>query len=259
VSLQFYEKSHRYKLDGRWVPGVTTLIKGGLPSPALMYWSARTVAEWVADHPEITDEIKRLGGRGPAVAFLKELPWQKRDVGAERGTEVHNYAEKLVAGERVDVPDDLAGYVQAAVQFMDDWGIEPLVVEGKVAHRTHWWAGTGDLWARCKDGRVAYFDHKTAPSGIWPETAFQAAAYTHAEFWDNDGKEEPLPAVDFAAAVWLQEDTYDVIPVKADDTIYNEFRHIAFVAEVAKRAKGDKSTPGYVGAPMPTPKTKAAA
>jgi hypothetical protein len=213
VSLQFYEKSHRYKLDGRWIPGVTTLIKGGLPNDALKYWAARYVAEWVADHPEFTEEVNRLGGRSPTVAFLKELPWQKRDVASERGTEVHAYAERLVAGERVDVPDDLAGYVQAAVQFMDDWGIEPLVIEGRVAHRTHWWAGTGDLWARCRDGRVGYFDHKSG-SGIYESASFQAAAYTHAEFWDNDGKEEPLPPVDFAAAVWLQEDTYDVIPLK---------------------------------------------
>src|SRR4249919_3053257 len=92
VSLQFYEKSHRYKLDGRWIPGVTTLIKGGLPNDALKYWAAKYVAEWVADHPEFTEEVNRLGGRSPTVAFLKALPWQKRDVASERGTEVHAYA-----------------------------------------------------------------------------------------------------------------------------------------------------------------------
>jgi hypothetical protein len=254
MSLQFYEKSHRYKLDGRWIPGVTTPIKGGLPNDALKYWAARYVAEWVADHPEFTEEVNRLGGRSPTVAFLKELPWQKRDIAKERGIEVHRYAERLVAGETVDVPDDLRGYVQAAVQFMDDWGIEPLIIEGRVAHRTHWWAGTGDLWARCRDGRIGYFDHKTG--GIYESHTFQAAAYTHAEFWDHDGKEEPLPPVDFCAAVALQEDTSDVIPLTAHDGVYNEFRHIAFVAEAAKRAKGDKSTPGYVGSPMPTPQTR---
>jgi len=74
VSLQFYEKSHRYKLDGRWIPGVTTLISGGLPNDALKYWAAKYVAEWVADHPEFTEEVNRLGGRSPTVAFLKELP-----------------------------------------------------------------------------------------------------------------------------------------------------------------------------------------
>ena len=52
AGLVFYPKSHRYKLDGAWVPGVTTLIGKGLPKPALPYWAARTVAEWVADNPD---------------------------------------------------------------------------------------------------------------------------------------------------------------------------------------------------------------
>jgi hypothetical protein len=226
----------------------------------LKYWAAKYVAEWVADHPEFTEEVNRLGGRSPTVAFLKELPWQKRDVAADRGTEIHGYAERAVTGETVEVPEELRGPVQAAVQFMDDWGIDPLIIEGKVAHRTHWWAGKGDLWARCKPcklGRVGYFDFKSG-SGIYESDVFQFCAYTHAEFWDNNGVEEPLPPVDFCAAVWLHDDTYDVIPVKADDTVYNEFRHIAYVAEVAKRAKGNKSTPGYVGAPLPIPGTREA-
>ena len=68
AGLVFYPKSHRYKLDGQWVPGVTTLIGKGLPKPALPYWSAKTVAEWVADNPDLTEDLKRMGGRGPAVA-----------------------------------------------------------------------------------------------------------------------------------------------------------------------------------------------
>ena len=89
MSLVFYPKSHRYRLDGDWVPGVTTLIGKGLPKPALPYWAARTVAEWVVGNPDLTEEIKRLGGGRPAVAFLKELPWHKRDEAAIRGTDVH--------------------------------------------------------------------------------------------------------------------------------------------------------------------------
>ena len=50
MTIKFSEKAHRYWLDGKHIPGVTTLIKGGIPAPALTYWAARTVAEWVADH-----------------------------------------------------------------------------------------------------------------------------------------------------------------------------------------------------------------
>lgn len=254
TGLKFYPASHRYKLDGAWVPGVTTLINGGLPKDALKYWSARTVAEWVADHPDLADQMRAMGGRSPMVNFLKEIPFQKRDTAAVRGTDVHSLAEKLVHGEEVEVPEHLAGYVDSAVAFLDEWKPTPLIVERPVAHRAHWWAGTPDLFASLPDGRVILYDYKTSDSGIWPETAFQLSAYSHAEFFQAvDGTEHPIPPVDFCAAVWLRPDGYDVIPLKADDEVYKEFRHIAFVADAAKRAKGNKTTPGYVGEPLPRP------
>ena len=153
AGLVFYPKSHRYKLDGAWVPGVTTLIGKGLPKPALPYWAARTVAEWVADNPDLTEDLKRMGGRGPAVAFLKELPWQKRDEAAIRGTDVHALAERLAHGEEVDVPEHLAAHVQGYVDWLDRTGAEPLLTERPVASRQWRYAGTFDLIARL-DGKV---------------------------------------------------------------------------------------------------------
>ena len=55
--------------------------------------------------------------------------------------------------------------------------------------------------------------------------------------------------------MWLRPDGYSVIPVRADDSVYADFRHIAWVAGAAKRAKGDRSTPGYVGEPLDPPGT----
>lgn len=257
MSLEFYEKSHRYKLDGKWVPGVTTLIKGGLPAPALMYWSARTVAEWVADNESSLEQLRAMG-RGPMVQALKEVPWEKRDTAAVRGTDVHDLAEKLIHGVEVDVPEHLDGYVQACVDFMDQWKPTPIVVERPLAHRAHWWAGKPDIFASLPDGRVILFDYKTSASGIWPETAFQLAAYSHAEFYvDTDGAEQPIPKVDLCAAVHLTPGGYEVVPVKADDDTYKEFRHIAFVAEAAKRAKGSRTEQGYVLQPLNPPEEAA--
>ena len=255
MSLVFYPGAHRYKLDGAWIPGVTTLIKDGLPAPALMYWSARSVAEWVADHPEDVDALRRMG-RGPMVQALKEVPWQKRDDAAAKGTDVHALAEKLIHGEEVDVPEPISGYVQSCVDFLDEWKPKPLVVERPSANRAHWWAGTPDFFAELPDGRVALWDWKTGKSGIWPEAAFQLSAYRKAEFYlAEDGTEQPIPTVDLCFAVWLQPDGYQVIPLKADDDTYAEFRHIARVARAAKAAKGSKTAPGYVGLPIDAPGT----
>ncbi len=246
TGLRFNEKSHRYWYNGRPIPGVTTLIKNGLPNQALKYWSARTVAEWVGEHPDVTELLHEKGGAGPLVAFLKEIPWQRRDTAAVRGTDVHNFAERLVHGEEAKVPEYLDGYVTSCVQFLDQWQPKPLVVERPLAHVEHWWAGKPDLFAELPDGRVILYDYKTS-RGIYPETAFQLAAYSHAQFYAaEDGSEQPIPKVDLCAAVWLREDGYDVIPLKADDETYKEFRHIAFVANAAKRAEGSKTHQGYV-------------
>jgi len=247
MTLKFAEKTHRYHLDGKPIQGVTTLIKGGLPAPQLTYWAAKSVAEFVADHDA---EIEMMRGlpRQAMVAALKETPWAARDKAGVRGTDVHALAERLVAGLEVEVPEHLAGHVEACVRFLDEWQPEPLVVEKPVAHRTHWWAGKPDLIARLPDGRTALLDWKTAASGIYAETAFQLAAYSHAEFYAPDPETEvSLPQIDWCAAVHLTADGYEVVPVKADDEVYAQFRHLAHVARFAKAAKE------YVGEPLPRP------
>ena len=144
MTLKFYPKSHRYRLDGEWVQGVTTLLKQGLPKPALTHWAARTVAEFVAEHPDMVEEIKRLGGPGPAVAMLKAVPFQKRDDAAIRGTDVHALAERLVHGEEVDVPEHLAGYVSGYCDWLDATGFQPIVTEKPCANRKWAYAGKPD-------------------------------------------------------------------------------------------------------------------
>lgn len=252
MSLQFYPKSHRYKLDGQWVQGVTTLIKGGLPAPALMYWSARTVAEFVADRPDEVEQLRQMG-RAPMVAALKETPWQARDEAGVKGTDVHAIAERLVTGEEVEYPEHLTGYVEACVDFLDTWKIDPILVETSVGHRRWQYAGTLDLVADHACGPRAIFDYKTARSGIFPETVFQLAAYGHAEFYvDTDGTEHPVADLGIGAAygVHLRADGYDVYPLEYSQRIFNEFLHIAYVAKTTKRMKayvGEATHPDLTG------------
>jgi hypothetical protein len=242
TGLVFYEKSHRYKLDGQWCPGVTTLIGKGLPKPALMYWSARTVAEWVADNAPITDQLAELGGRGPAVAFLKELPWQKRDTAAVKGTDVHDLAERLAHGEEVDVPEHLAGYVRSAVAFLDEWQFRPTITERPCASRKWRHAGKFDGIGTIADGRTAMIDWKTSASGIYGETSLQLAAYAHSEFYvDDNGDEHPMPKVDVGLGVWLTPDTYEVYELNISEDAYKAFLHVQYVANTADRLKGWKS------------------
>lgn len=235
MSLVFYQKSHRYRLDGSWVPGVTTLIKKGLPKPALPYWSARTVAEWVADNPDLTEELKRLGGRGPAVAYLKELPWQKRDDAAIRGTDVHALAERLAHCEEVEVPEHLAGHVQGYVDWLDANQPEVLLTERPVASRQWRYAGTFDLVAKL-DGVTWLLDVKTS-SGVYGSTALQLTAYGNAEFYlAEDGTEQPLPPIERYGVLHVTEygTTLHYLPTSANEAAWKDFLHVAHVGRRAK-------------------------
>ena len=242
--LKFYPASHRYKLDGEWVPGVTTIL-GVLNKPALVKWSAAAVAEYVADHREAIEHLY-AAGRGPMVGALKETPWQKRDDAAARGTTFHDFAEQIALGNEVEVPDEQVPLVESALAFMEAYKIEPVAVEQIVASREHKYAGKFDLIADSTLGR-AIFDWKSGKR-IYASTAFQCAAYALAEFMGED-EEVPVPEVEAAFGVHIRADGYDVYPLAFGPDIYDEFLTIRRAFDINKRAEGDWKRPGsgYVG------------
>lgn len=196
--LSFTHNGHRYKLDGKPVTGVTTLIGGGIPKPALIAWAPRIVAEWVTDPEHRQDlDILLAGNRDHAIREIKSIPTKERDAAGERGTEVHHYAEIVANDGEVDVPEDLAGYIEGYVQFLEDFQITVLHTEMSVGNRTHWYAGTLDMICTSPflaGGLPVMIDLKTSKY-VYGETALQNAGYCRAEFYGLDGDEHPLPKV----------------------------------------------------------------
>lgn len=189
MSLTFDEARHRYTLDGKPVPGVTTILGKGLPKPGLPYWAANTVAQYAVDH------------RDADYHELRRSPWAERDQAAVRGTTVHAYAEQLAHGEDVEVPAELAGYVQGAVDILDEYEVEPLYAEARLASREHWYAGTADLFAHVGD-ETWLLDWKTS-KGVHGDYFLQLAAYASADFLLDGETEVPIPDVDRIAVVHL--------------------------------------------------------
>jgi len=252
--LKFSAGNHQYRLDGRYVPGVTTLIGKGLPKPALTYWSAKSVAEYVADNPGMVEQMRTMG-RGPMVAALKEVPWQKRDEAAVRGTDVHALAEKIIRGEEVQVPEHLVDHVEGYVRFIDRFQVEALFTETPVANRSIWYAGTFDAiirfgagpWA----GRTTMADWKTS-SGVYGETALQVAAYRHGEFMAPTPEDErPLPTIDSTGVLHITAAGAQFHPLSRTpeeiDEAFMVFRHVAYVAGRTDWIKG------LVGKPFDEP------
>ena len=255
TGLRFYPSAHRYKLDGAWVPGVTTIL-GVLDKPAIPKWAAGQVAEYVADNPDGIEHLRNMG-RGPMVDALKRLPWERRDQAGVRGTDVHDIAERIVNGAEVDVPEHLVGHVESCLAFMDDWQIRPVLVEAVVGSRAHQYAGKLDLVADHARGPRAIFDYKTTASGIYKETAFQNAAYAFAEFHGENGDEKPMADVGIEASfgVHVRADGYDVYPLAYGADVHDEFLCIRRAFDINKRANGDWKVPGsgYVGIAAPHP------
>jgi len=241
---------HSYQLDGRKVPSVTRLIGDGAPKPNLIDWAARSAAEYAADN---IDQISGLE-RDAAVDLIKSAHRRSTSKAAAKGTEIHRLAEQLAAGETVEVPETVVGYVDAYSAFLDDWQPEFAALEAALLHRRWLYAGTLDALARLA-GVDAVIDIKTGGSGVWPETCLQLAAYRHAEvILDEHGAEHPMPATTAGYALWLQDDgSYELLPVESGPDMFAIFLHVCHVAAFMGREKDD-----LIGVPMLAPAPAAA-
>lgn len=240
-------RGHSYTIDGKKADGVTTLIGDGVPKPALINWAANITAGYAVDHwDKLTDlpVSQRL-------ETLKKARYSDLDTAGKRGTEVHALAEKLARGEQVDVPDDIAGYVESAVRFLDEWQFETLMTETVVGNRKWGYCGTFDLLGKLPDGRIALCDWKTTRSGIWGETALQLAAYTNADIYlDPEGNERSIADLNITTglAIWVRADGYDVYEVDVTEKTFKTFQHVAWLARRLKTLKTDA-----IGEAVPVP------
>jgi hypothetical protein len=242
-------RGHHYvDATGARVPGVTTILGDGVPKPALINWAANATADAAINR---WDELADM----PMAARLKTLQgarYAEKDAAANRGTEVHALAEKLVKGEAVQAPDEIAGHVEAYARFLDEFKVTPVHIEFSVASHRHGYAGTGDLIADVitTDGpRRVLLDLKTNRSGIFGETALQLAAYRYADVLIDEHGEHPMPTVDACAAIHIRGDGYSLIPVTAGPTEHRIFLYAQQVAGFTKHGRD------LVGAALTPPTT----
>ncbi len=250
VTLQRRETAwgHSYKLDGKPVKGVTTLLNAGYPKPMLINWAAKTVAEYVADNFDTVRDV-RAQGREETIDLLKNAHRRDRDRAAARGTDVHALAEELLHGREVEVPEHLAGYVNGYVDFIDRWQLQPVVTEKPCASREWWYAGTfdavADIGAGQLKGKRLLLDWKTS-RGVYGETAMQLAAYQHAEFYVADDTEHPMPEVDGLAVVHISRDGTDLYEVADPALAWQQFQHVAWIAKQTNAVKEQITEPTYL-------------
>lgn len=238
------------------VPGVTTIGKA-MQNRKLENYASSATADYAVNNWETLNAMPPadrlhaiMGGR-----------WDKRNAGADLGTAIHRFGERLLVGEPVDVPPDMRGYVDSYVRFMDRSEIEAEHIEVPCYSATHAYAGTidimGDLilpdtevWedvARDEEGRsYGALDPKSG-GGVYESAALQLVAYVHSErlitagatSFDRALREEiETPAVDFAAALHIHPDGTTATLVRTDcsDAAFRKWLYLRQVYDLQQTA-----------------------
>lgn len=167
-------RGHSYYLDGRKLPGVTTLI-GQINKPFLVGWAARMAAQYATDNWDALAE-KPLSERAKLIGSAHSV---RTSEAAAIGTAVHAAIEQLGAGKKVSTSDPrISARLRHVIAVWKGLGIKQISAEQPVASSTMLYAGTYDLLCTM-DGsdKPTLLDVKTG-NRVYPETLLQLAAYS---------------------------------------------------------------------------------
>lgn len=230
-------RNHSYWADGHKLVGVTTVLRDGVPKQ-LVNWAAGEAADYATDH---WDELADLDNSERRQRIFR-APDRARGAASVKGTLVHADAQRLLAGEEIEVPDDRRGLVDAYLRWVEEWDVHEVVVERPFFSREWAYAGTPDLVADLGDGRRWLVDYKTGKS-VYNEVALQLAASRFAEVWlDAEGGEHPVPELGIEACAVLHlvsDGSYEMREAEADRKAWLLFLNAQRVATFTASGRGD--------------------
>lgn len=246
-----------YTFDGREYPAVSTILVT-LAKPALVPWASKLAAT-----AALHDMCDRAQTRPFAVpvdreAWIKSIAsasWRASREAAQRGTDVHALAKRIMAGEDVrdaDVPEDLRAYVAGVREFVTERDVAVLYAEASVVHEAHarddhGYAGTLDMIVQLSDAEGLHVaDFKTCPSEdkaiVYPEHRMQLAAYRRATTLVTTDGAIPMPATVGGCVVHVWPGGYRCTDLGDDAADYAAFGHLrdvwAWKRAVDANAKG---------------------
>lgn len=209
--LEFTHGGHRYRLDGRPVKSVTTLLSV-LAKPALVSWAANSAADYAIDH---WDELSAMAP-SERRALIAKAPNRSKAKAAARGTQIHAWADALINGEPVEIPDEHSTVVAAFADWWQASGFTPVHAEAAVYSEEDDllgipYAGRFDMLAEHPRYGVTLIDWKTG-KGIYPDYAVQVAAYACADMVQVEDPDfvgpvdQAMPRCDTLAVAHIQPD-----------------------------------------------------
>ena len=215
-------------IEGGWRgPSVTTILSNGVPAPALKVWGERQVAEWAYEN---RDKWALLD-KQDAVKLLARAPYNTMTTAGNRGTDIHQIAERILEGV---APDSWEGQLygkfgQYVQNFLADFEVVPLGWERTVVNIEDGYAGSYDLLCQI-DGETWLLDWKTS-KGVYGKFGVQLAAYAKCQYQIVNNELVDMPNIDRLGVVHLSESGYRLVPIVADiDQMFETFQAMQIVA-----------------------------
>lgn len=212
---------------------VTTILSGGVPKPALLFWAAITCTDAAIEAlPQLVAASRNPEQLAELRDWIKRAHTRKKDERADVGSTAHTIIESRLLGlplpEAIKVGDELvrldseelAPFVKQIDRFLLEWEPEFTASEMVVANPEDGYAGTLDFMLR-SDGKVGAalraqgfvipdgcdlmgdtktggdWDRTTSQGhvhGVYPEAGLQMSAYRKAKVaWLRDGSRVPMP------------------------------------------------------------------
>ena len=167
-----------YRVDGRDLPTVTTILKVIDKSGPLVGWARKDALD------KMEDELGERGSvdyetRAEFRRGIQDRVYAELNVARDQGTAAHAAIMALLQGDSPDMPEEVAPAATAALSAIEGLNWAPLDTEVMLWHPHLDYGGTFDLLVAQEDGRLAIVDWKRS-SGLYPEHAYQAAAYVRA-------------------------------------------------------------------------------
>lgn len=185
VDIKFFPNSHIYKVNGKSVTGVTTILGMYDKSGALVIWATELFRDHLLD----------LIGKGNVIGEDHvyegcDLHNKKKIQAADIGTEVHDWIEAHIKNENPAMPKSREA--QIGVNSFLDWvaanKVKFLSSERVVYSKKHDFIGKMDIEAKV-NGKLCLIDIKTS-NGIYNTYYMQTAAYARADEEESGRKYE---------------------------------------------------------------------
>ena len=234
VKIDFYPKSHRYKLielDGeernQWLKSPSRIVGMKDKSGPLIWWAVNCF------HEKVVEEMRDGNNftRDDVMAMLelgKKAHTERRDKAADVGSVIHKYAQHhadMGGVEDVKGFDDVIDFAdltekdqkkaRSGQEAFDDWykttRAETVKSEFLVYSKKHNYVGRADELADI-DGDLYLLDFKTS-KGIYPTQLYQVTAYMKAY-------EEEYPDKKVAGAMLVSLIKEDILD--KDDNVVRE-------------------------------------